>query len=260
MKEKKTMKKKHSYIKMLGWMALGGVVGGILGFASVFAGVNGLLDLFTTLRVWIAQNNVLLFGILTAITVLLSVLCYQKGEDYVRRCLESEDDEEQDRLDDRYNFWASMGTTGTSIILFLAIALMAFRIDVAATGDLGGMLWGVGLFIAVAILCAFYQIAVIKQIRRKDPLKRGDASDLNFQKEWLAGCDEAEKRVMYEASYKALHITRLVLLIATAAAVLSEEMLGTGLMTVVFLTLCNIISTVVYSYYSMKLDKKKLEV
>ena len=42
----------------------------------------------------------------------------------------------------------------------------------------------------------------IKLVQRIYPDKKGDPTSINFQEQWLASCDEAEKEEIYEASYK----------------------------------------------------------
>ena len=67
-----------------------------------------------------------------------------------------------------------------------------------------------------------YQVATVKQIQKKDPMKHGDAADLRFQKEWIRSCDEVEKRVIYEASYKAYTVGRTLLLVAVCVCILGK--------------------------------------
>lgn len=252
--------RKNSYVKMLGYMALGGVIGGLIGFGSYWGVENGLPAMLTAIKAWIGTNVVLLLLLLLVLSVLTGIICYQKGEALIRQFQKSKEDDEQDVLDRRYSFWANFGITGTSVSIYLAIAVFAFRARVTERGELGDILLATALLLLLTIVCVFYQVAVIKQIRRKDPLKHGDASDINFRKEWTASCDEAEKRVMYEAGYKAFHVARTILLGATVIAMLGEVCFGAGVMSVVLLTACNISATLIYTYYSAKLDKTRLDV
>lgn len=262
MTKNKVAKKKNSYLKMIGWMAIGGVIGGIIGFSSLWGWRNGLSAMLAGISAWIGANIVLLLVFFLLSAVWLSVICYQKGETFVRRYQNSQDDEEQDKLDRSYDIWTSIGVTGTSLIIYLSIALFAFCTNIEEMEDMGavsGMFVAAALLIVIALVCTFYQIAMVKQVRRKDPLKRGDASDMNFQKVWIASCDEAEKRVIYEASYKTFSVTRTILLVATVMALIGQTHYGSGIMAVVLLTGCNILLTLIYTYYSMKLDKTKLD-
>ena len=84
-------------------------------------------------------------------------------------------------------------------------------------------------------------------------------ADFDFEKQWLASCDEGEKRVLYEAGYRAYASVKIILLAAVVVALLGEVFLGIGLSAVVLLTVCNVISAVIYSYYCRKLEKGRLD-
>lgn len=263
MSKNKVAKKKNSYLKMIGWMVLGGVIGGIIGVSSFWGWRNGLASMLAGISAWIGANIVILLAAILLIAVLLSVICYQKDETYVRRYQNSQNDEEQDELDRSYGIWVNIGTTGTNIIVYLSIALFAFCANIEETEEMGaisGMFVAAVLLIVISLVCTFYQIAMVKQARRKEPLKCGDASDMNFQKVWIASCDEAEKRVIYEAGYKTFSVTRSILLFATVIALLGQVHYGSGIMAVVLLTGCNILLTLIYTYHSMKLEKAKLDI
>lgn len=180
--------------------------------------------------------------------------CYTKIEGIVRMSKENEDDEIQDKFDQTFDFWGNIGLAGTSVIIYLSMAAYAFQMyrNMKSVKEL---LISSGIFLFIVIVCGFYQVAAIKQIRRKEPLKQGDAADRNFEKIWLSSCDEGEKKIIFEAGYKAFSITRIFLLVATLIAMLGETFFDGGLTAVVLLTACNIFMTLVYTYFSIKLGK-----
>ncbi len=52
---------------------------------------------------------------------------------------------------------------------------------------------------------------------------------------------------------------KIILLAAVVVALLGEVFLRIGLSAVVLLTVCNVISAVIYSYYCRKLEKGRLD-
>ena len=66
-------------------------------------------------------------------------------------------------------------------------------------------------FLLTVIVCTMYQVAAVRQMRRKDPSKKGDAADLHFEKEWLESCDEAEQTIIYKTSYKTFVLMKTIL-------------------------------------------------
>ena len=65
--------------------------------------------------------------------------------------------------------------------------------------------------------------------------------------------------MLYEAGYRAYASVKIILLVAVVVALLGEVFLGIGLSAVVLLTVCNVISAVIYSYYCRKLEKGRLD-
>lgn len=100
----KTKKKVNSYIKILLWMCLGGVIGAVVGLGT-FAAEGNLQTAFADMRMWIGTHTVLLLTILFILSVVISIVCYRKGEKIVGQYLNSNDDEQQEELDRQYDFW-----------------------------------------------------------------------------------------------------------------------------------------------------------
>lgn len=145
--------------------------------------------------------------------------------------------------------------TGSTVLLYLSIAIFSFGLWGKGKEGAVQVLIGSAFFLLAGAVCAIYQVATVKQIQKKDPMKHGDAADLRFQKDWIRSCDEVEKRVIYEASYKAYTVGRTLLLVAVCVCILGEMYFGGCLTAIVMLTVCNIVMTLVYSYYVNKLGK-----
>ena len=231
----------------------GGVIGLFIGIGSVFLGKRAD-EVFQYMTGAIREHGVFLLGMIALAMLLLLVCCYNKSEKILKASERNEDDAMQDEFDKQFDFWGNIGLTGSSVIIYIAMAIFAFQIydDV---NHLRSMLISCGIFLLVVIGCIFYQIAAVKQVKRKEPLKQGDASDRDFEKVWLNSCDEGERQIIFEAGYKTFQLTRLFVLVATLIAILGGEFFHGGLTAVVLLTVCNVAMTVTYAYFSMKLGK-----
>lgn len=250
----KIKKKVNSYIKILLWMCLGGVIGAVVGLGT-FAAEGNLQTAFADIRMWIGTHTVLLLAVLFVLSVVISIVCYRKEEGIVGQYLNSNDDEQQEELDRQYDFWGNIGMTGSTVLLYLSIAIFAFGLWGKGKEGAVQILIGAVFFLLAGAVCAIYQVATVKQIQKKDPMKHGDAADLRFQKDWIRSCDEVEKRVIYEASYKAYTVGRTLLLVAVCICILGEMYFGGCLTAIVMLTICNIVMTLVYSYHVNRLGK-----
>ena len=229
-------------------MAVGACFGAAIGIGTFLVedGLKGFLQ--NTYDVISKNAGVLLIG-LAVIALVFSIFCYKKGNHYAKLSNLTEEDEQQDFVDEKFDFWLNIGLTTSSIVLYISIAIFAFQGLIREMQSIeNGMISTLGL-LACTVITGMYQVIAIQQIRKKEPLKQGDAADLKFQETWLNSCDEGEKRIIFEAGYKAFNIARIVLLFAVLIALFGDMFFGGGL------TACNIIVSVAYCYYTMKLGK-----
>lgn len=246
--------KMHSFVKMLLWMAVGACIGATIGVVTFWM-EDGLKGFFQTIYSVISQNAGVLLIVLAIFSLVFSIFCYVKGNQYAKLSSATEEEEQQDFVDEKFDFWLNIGLTTSSVVLYASLAIFAFQGTLREVNIIeGGKLSIVGL-LACTVITGMYQVIAIQQIRKKEPLKKGDAADLKFQATWLNSCDEGEKRIIFEAGYKAFNITRVVLLFAVVIALFGDMFFGGGLTAIVLLTACNIIVTVAYCHYTMKLGK-----
>ena len=69
--------------------------------------------------------------------------------------------------------------------------------------------WGLIIveFLAVIFLAVILQQKCVDLLKDINPEKKGSVYDMKFQKIWFDSCDEAEKRQIGQASYKAYSTT-----------------------------------------------------
>lgn len=252
-------KKLNSYFKVIFTMAIGGAIGAALSM-TISGSEAGLKEFLDCISLWISGHIVLLMCILAVISVLTCLICHIKGKHLVRRFSDCCDDDQLEAIEKSYDFWAALGSTVSNVSIYLTLGILAFGLSMSGREDAVKVLIATALTIFTSAICEIYQVALVKQMKAKAPLKKGDASDFKFTKEWLNSCDEAEKRLIFEASYKTLHILRIVLLVTLVIAMMAELYFSTGLTAVVLLTICNIAAAIVYAYYSVRLEKCGLNV
>ncbi len=218
---------------------------------------DGLDVVLENMTGWIHMHTVILLAAAAVMALVMCVVCYKKGETISKQFQSCTDDEGQAQLDGHYNFWSMTGTVATTMIIYFSLGILAFGFRLENDRDAMRLLVSSALLIVITVVCVFYQIAVVKQIRKKDPMKRGDAADLAFCKEWLKSCDEAERYIIYEAGYKTYSETKIILLAAAVIAMTGELILGGGLAAAVLLLLCNMLSTVLYAVHSVRMEKQR---
>lgn len=257
--EKKVKSKKmNSYVKLLLFMALGGVIGGILGYVSIYydEGVSGMVG---ALSGWITEHVLVIMIVLTVIVLVLCILCYWKSGTLINVIEGQEDDELQERIDAQFDFWGTVGVIASNMGMCLSMVFLAFAFQLDSAGAAIRMLYCAGMLLVCTIICGFYQVAMVKQIRKKDPMKKGDASDIHFQKEFLASCDEAERKTIYIACYKTFLVMKSVLMIAIVIAMIGHLIWQTGLIAVILLGICYGLMTTAYGIYTVRIQRCGLD-
>lgn len=247
-------KKLNSYVKIIFALLGGGVIGAVLGIAMK-SSEQGVGTVFNDMIGWIAANKVILLAVMTVLSLLSCVICYRKGGSIIEKFHPGMDDDEEEMLEEQYNTWQTLGIMLSDIFIYLSLGVFAFGLGIGSKSEAARVLYAAAFLLMTAFICVMYQVATVKQVQKKDPTKRGDAGDISFAKEWLESCDEAERRIIHEAGYKTFRLMKTVLMFAVVAAMIGELHFSTGLMAVVLLTGCNILNTVCYTYYSMRLER-----
>lgn len=172
----------RSFFKMLLWMAIGACCGAILGIGT-FLMEDGLKGFFRSVYSIISDHaGVLLIG-LALFSLVFSVFCYMKGNHYAELAKLAEEEEQQDVVDEKFDFGLNIGLTTSSIVIYVSLAIFAFQ----------------------------------ESMREIRTMESG--------------------------------------LFAVVIALFGDMFFGGGLTAIILLTACNIIVSVAYCYYTMKLGR-----
>lgn len=109
-----------------------------------------------------------------------------------------------------------------------------------------------GSFIVLTFCNLFQQRSCINLDKRINPEKRASVFDLKFRKKWMESCDEAEKRMIYEAAYHAfvaVHYTSYVMLLIIVVVGMFFEI---GLISYLAVGVICLVNLITYSIYCMK--------
>lgn len=250
---RKKKRKMNSYLKMGLWMLVGAVVGGIFGWVSS-SSEHTMVQLFSSISSGIAQHLFLIVTTLTFVEVTLCLVSYRKAEKFIKLA-ENCEEEDEERIEFHFEVWSTIEIMASQIPMFLCMMFLGFLVEAEGMlNKLGTML----PFIIIVAVSGIFQVASIKQVQRKDPSKRGDPSDMRFDKEWLGSCDEAERAIIYQASYKTFNFMKMVLLFGMLVALMAQFICNVGVAPVLFIGIIYIMMLIVYCVYSVRLRESKL--
>lgn len=249
--KKKTM---NSYVKLIIVMCIGGLIGAVIGFSSFFFGGNLASALSASAHI-IEANAHLILWFLALLALFISLFCYHRSGTILKQSLITTDDEKQDILDDQYDFWGTFGITASNILLGVAFISFSFTSSDIGSIDLSQIGQSTAAFLFCMIICIVYQIAAVKQMKKKDPVKYDDAMSLKFQEKFLETCDEGEKLIIYKSAYKTFIFMQQITMYVLCIACIGHMLFRTGITAVVLIGILYITMTTAYSIYSLKFQR-----
>lgn len=255
-KNKKSTKEKgigHLFLLMIAGGMAGGVVGGFsTKFEDVIAGA------IESLKLLISTNIFGIYFVGSAILLISIVVTLKIGEKNLIDSIKNEEDIYNDA-----QLGISMALTGIIIpfmIGSLAICSGKIRTSIEINGYVDRnlmMLFGsaVALLLILSILIPLCQKRIIDKIKIAYPEKKGNIFTMSFKKDWEASMDERELKIMNQAANKTFTFTTIMLLIMIILAFILSLITDIGVYPVIILVLIFSVMMIVYTYWSIKLDK-----
>jgi len=204
--------KRVFYLVLLGAFVVGVLSGFVTSFVEDSIAINDWINAGMDLL-----NRVSLYiGVVTSVIVAIwGWVLYRKSRK-AYAAWDEEDDATMDKIETDLSL-ALILTNGNLILTYIFSVVGLGEIP-NYYADPARMIPKFALFAAGLILSMVVaMVASVKIVnfeKEMNPEKKGSAYDFDFQKKWLASCDEAEKLVNYKASfaaYKSVNIACMVL-------------------------------------------------
>lgn len=252
-------KRMNSYIKfgivILLCAAIGFVIGGLsplLGYA-VPSPAAGFLSVLANHIHWIL-----------AVFLLIEMICGEYSLLKIKklnRQMTTADDDEHDALDYAMEKTSAI-VNGILIALmalsFIMLTLICSAEYIEALPSEAGILTAVILFFLFIIYSGFWSVRFVKLHQKIDPEKQGDPASMRFTEQWVESCDEAEKELIYQSTYKCYVFLSKAMPFLIAAAMLTHITWDTGFAAVFYLCLVWLILNVTYLRNCLKGKRRKL--
>lgn len=247
-------RKINSYLRLLLYILILSVIFFILALCFL-AGTGMIRSAMGTSLTWLSDYTEVLLWCFALLELAITLTGYFRVEQLIRaeaRLLEQE--QEADRVNYQIEAW-TIYTNILGYLLFIAGTVL-YTFSLSGQKKQGG--FSIVPFFLLSIFLAVYSIAYVKQAQRRDPSKKGDPVQFRFHKDWIESCDEAEREMTYQASYRSMQVLGWAIPICFLLAVWGHIMFGTGLLAI-FLTgvLWGTVS-LSYLFAKLKLLKTKL--
>lgn len=249
-------KEDNSHKKQFVAIVLGsGVIGGICGFAvnhfyRIAENAEELHEAFRQLQLDAsAFTRGAMFFVAGALLLLGLIYYLQARKGYATWDGEAED---QISLVEKQ---LDMGVTLTNVIyvvLMVCFGIGSYQMAKGGSASSQVLLLYCAAFLVFIFLNLFLQKACVNLEKKINPEKKGSVYDLKFRKKWLASCDEAEKRAIYEASYHSFMAVQLLCTILLTTLIMFGMLFEIGLLPYVLVGAIWFTNVTVYCVYTLR--------
>lgn len=198
MKQKSENQK--AFPRFLGILVVAGLIGGVLG------GLSGVAGYFWEDHTAFGAAFAHLLGMASpwamaaCAAVLLGLGLYQyRKSNTAFHGWDGEDEDVMQRAEERLS-WALLLDSLTVIVSFFFFNAGTAKLPQSSDGNTITLLV---IFLVVIALATLLQQKTVDLTKKMNPEKRGSVYDMKFQERWWESCDEAERRQIGQASYKA---------------------------------------------------------
>ncbi len=250
-------------IKFIIRCILGFLFGGFVGFFFAFgtdvitekfaSAKDMILNIFHTTQLYILPF-VLLITIITT-TILCSI--HLKKAKLQIDCWDGEDNDHILVADHHLN-QVSLITSIMAIANYLIFAVITYRLfyNLDTKPKAAIMLAAVAVFLGGLIITTILQNKMVNLAKKYSPEKQGSIFDAKFNDVWIDSCDEGERAMIYEASYKTFRfINKLLSTLFVITAILGM-FCPIGILCAVLVGGIWLALTIYYMRESIRLDEK----
>ena len=231
---------------------VGGFIGAIMGAFGTPTGDKFILS-FASVQRDIADICCYIFlGVTIALSIVLFLSLHQVRKAY--RNWDKEDEKEALRLEDMLNF-RSIVTIFGNLLTFLLYGAATYCM---LSKDREGLLiLLLVIFLLWDVLFMIYiQKEILNLIKRIRTEKKGSVYDCNMKEKWLDSCDEAEKMVIYEASYETYTKMSKYLKYIIAVIMMAGAFIEIGLLPLLLVIAIDVMQTLLYYREAKKREDK----
>ncbi|MBQ8603360.1 MAG: DUF3169 family protein [Oscillospiraceae bacterium] len=159
--------------------------------------------------------------------MVVAVSFYIKGRNTAAAALAG-DEEKYEKADELLGTAVTV-TNRLTIYMFGVFGIMVSGFGTKLSmEDFIPVMISMAVFLVLLIGGSFLQNAIIKQVQKLNPEKKGNVLDSKFHREWFDSCDEAEKAQIGHAAYKSYRATSNAIVGAVLIAVFVSMMTPVG--------------------------------
>lgn len=242
-------RKKKSLVEFLKLITIGAIVGFIIGFTSAILDHKGIEINVMSFTLWLSENIV--YFQIALILILLPPVLFTiiQAHRHLKLTVPSDDETleiYEEHLDRKLNRSISLNATAT------ILHCMIFGFSVGGQNPQINI--SLILFVVILALNLVIDMHALKLLQLYYG-KHFSIFSNQFEKEYLAACDESEKEIIYKSSYDTFVLMKNTFVGLLAIAILSKLFLDTGNFPIILIGVAWLVQTLSYICYCKKYTK-----
>lgn len=240
------------------------LTGGFVGFFGGLA-ANTLKEQIVNINKLLTENYPLFQTyVMPWIILAFTIVCFILGEIWLKKgkkqiaTWDGEDNEHIEIADSHLNKVNAVSSI-LMIVIQILLGLTTYqlmslfeKIDNVYMPLIAVVVYFAGLIISIS-----QQNRSVKLLKQYAPEKKGSIYDRKFHKVWYESCDEAERQMIGDASYKTMRFMTSVFSSLLTITIIIGMFIPIGLLCAFFIGLLWLIMTCYYSYTCAKLERGK---
>lgn len=170
---------------------------------------------------------------------------------------DGEDEEILDDIERKLDFPLNLTNTVQILSMFLFAACIHIDVSVALPKLHENIIFWIIIidFVASLIICTMSQKRMVNLVKVMNPEKNGSIFDVNFRRKWEESCDEAQKMVLYRASYRAFQVSNMLCCCLWVICIMTDFAFHTGLFPIAVVLLIWLVQVLAYSKEATRLER-----
>lgn len=232
------------------------LVGGVTGYFSA--------DVEPEFLVAMMKNAGAFFSIriapwlMLALAILVPVICFPlyRSAKKLAAAWDGEDEDLYNTIEQKLSVVLWLASAAHILAFFLIAA--AYSVDMEDIDSANGVVF---VFISIAALFAImveatvFQQKCVDTTKQLNPEKKASVYDMQFQKKWMADCDEAEKIIIGKCAFKAYSATNIVCAVCAIALAVCALTFNTGFLPSLIVCLIWMVNLSVYCCEALRCSK-----
>lgn len=253
---------KKIYLIFIAAMIIFYGTGYLLGkFAAKAEDSGSILQLLASVKNSLITAVPPFFPVLAIISFIILLVLYISCKKMYKKLQENPDDDDLwDSLEDSLNRPMILANVMQIVNLFF-FGCFLYIVESAGYGKDGGfetviIITDILLIVLIFVAGILIQKGVIDIEKKLNPEKQGNVFDFKFNEVWLSSCDEAEKLILYKATWQAFKNTQIVCIILLVLSILGMLAFQTGIYPMLCICIIWMVNSLSYMLKAAKLEKR----